>query len=146
AVAVKADESRGSRDGARRRSQKRAKREPGRWLREAKGILALALAGFATVALAAHDPRLHPLDQSAPAGPVGAWLGASMFWAFGYAGYLFPALLALYGLSAFVRRRIATGWPALVGLGLLLVSATGMLGRASESMSKVAVHRGGRMG
>ena len=99
---------------ARKRAGKKPRREPGRWVREAKGILALALAGFCFVALYAFDPTVHPMDQSSPVGPVGAWLGWASFWAFGYAGYLFPLLLALYGMSAFVRPRLATGWPALV--------------------------------
>ena len=80
---------------ARKRAAKKPKREPGRWVREAKGILALALAGFCFVALYAFDPTIHPMDQSSPVGPVGAWLGWTSFWAFGYAGYLFPLLLAL---------------------------------------------------
>ena len=55
ATAVQDGDARGSRgdparDGATKRPQS-AKREPGRWVREAKGILALALAGFAVVAL-----------------------------------------------------------------------------------------------
>ncbi len=86
----------GPRDGAgRRRPVRKPKGEPGRWVREAKGILALALAGFGFVALYAYDPMLHPLDQSSPVGPVGAWLGWGSFHPFGYAGYLFPILLAL---------------------------------------------------
>ena len=56
----------------RKRTTKKPKREPGRWVREAKGILALALAGFGLVALGSFDPKLHRLDQSSPAGPVGA--------------------------------------------------------------------------
>ncbi len=130
----------------RRRVRKKPTREPGRWVREAKGILALALAGFSFVALYAFEPRLHPLDQSSPVGPVGAWLGWTSFWAFGYAGYLFPLLLALYGVSAFVRPRIATGWPALVGLAVLLVSVTGILARASDTLGEYRLHKGGVLG
>jgi S-DNA-T family DNA segregation ATPase FtsK/SpoIIIE len=131
---------------ARKRVARKPKREPGRWVREAKGILALALAGFCFVALYAFDPSLHPMDQSSPVGPVGAWLGWTSFWAFGYAGYLFPLLLALYGTSAFVRPRIATGWPALGGLALLLISVTGILARASNTLTEFHLHRGGVMG
>src|SRR5262245_12474734 len=131
---------------ARKRTAKKPKREPGRWVREAKGILALALAGFSLVALGSFDPQLHPLDQSSPAGPVGAWLGAGSFWAVGYAGYLFPLLLALYGISAFVRTRIAATWHALIGLVLLLLSLTGMLACASDTLGPIRIHKGGVVG
>jgi len=131
---------------ARKRAARKPRREPGRWVREAKGILALALAGFGFVALLAYDPRLHPLDQSSPVGPVGGWLGAASFWAVGYAGYLVPLLLALYGISAFVRPRIATGWPALVGLALLVLSVTGILARASDTLAAYRIHKGGVAG
>ncbi len=132
--------------GPRRRGARRAKAEPGRWVREAKGILALALSGFGFVALYAYDPMLHPLDQSSPVGPVGAWLGWGSFHAFGYAGYLFPALLALYGVSAFVHPRVAHGWQAGAGLLILLVSATGILARASDTLAEYRMHMGGLVG
>ncbi len=137
----------GPRDGGpKRRLPRKARSEPGRWVREAKGILALALAGFGVVALYAYDPTIHPLDQSSPAGPVGAWLGWASFHAFGYAGYLFPVLLALYGVSAFVRPRVAHGWQAGVGLLILLVSATGILARASDTLAEYRLHKGGVVG
>jgi len=131
---------------ARRRLPRKARGEPGRWVREAKGILALALAGFGFVALYAYDPTLHPLDQVSPVGPVGGWLGWGSFQAFGYAGYLFPLLLTLYGVSAFVRPRMAHGWQAAVGLAILLVSATGMLARASDTLGQYRLHKGGLVG
>ena len=131
---------------ARRKAPRTAKGEPGRWVREAKGILALALAGFGFVALYAYDPTLHPLDQASPVGPVGGWLGWGSFHAFGYAGYLFPLLLTLYGVSAFVRPRMAHGWQAAVGLAILLVSATGILARASDTLTEFRLHKGGVVG
>ena len=137
----------GGRDGLpRRRAARPARTEPGRWVREAKGILALALAGFGFVALYAYDPMVHPLDQFSPVGPVGAWLGWGAFQAFGYGGYLFPLLLAVYGVSAFVRPRIAHGWQAGVGLLLLLASATGILSRASDTLAEYRLHKGGVVG
>src|SRR5262249_27727923 len=63
-----------------------------------------------------------------------------------YAGYLFPVLLAIYGVSAFVRPRFAAGWSATVGVAILLVSATGMLARASDTASIYRIHRGGVAG
>ncbi|MBI4627836.1 MAG: hypothetical protein HY729_03920, partial [Candidatus Rokubacteria bacterium] len=44
-----------------------AKKKHGdRWLSEVKGILALAGAGFALVALAMFDPVLPPAEQASP--------------------------------------------------------------------------------
>jgi len=128
------------------RAARRVKREQGRWVREVKGILALALSGFGFVALYAFDPTLHLLDQTSPVGPVGVWLGWVFFWAFGYAGYLFPLLLAGYGASAFIRSRMVTGWPAVAGLGLLLISVTGILTRMSDTLSDQRIHKGGVLG
>jgi len=134
-------------DARRRHAKERRKAKgDGRWVREVKGILALALAGFALVALYAFDPTRHPLDQSSPGGPVGLWLGWAAFWAFGYAGYVFPLLLILYGAGAFVRAPLARGWPGLAGLVLLLVSATGMLARASDTLAELRIHKGGMLG
>jgi S-DNA-T family DNA segregation ATPase FtsK/SpoIIIE len=132
-------------DGPARVSRK-AEREQGRWVREVKGILALALSGFGFVALYAYDPTLHLMDQTSPVGPVGVWLGWVFFWAFGYAGYLFPLLLAGYGASAFIRSRMVTGWPAVAGLGLLLISVTGILTRMSDTLAVQRIHKGGVLG
>jgi S-DNA-T family DNA segregation ATPase FtsK/SpoIIIE len=128
------------------RVSRKVKREQGRWVREVKGILALALSGFGFVALYAYDPTLHLFDQTSPVGPVGVWLGWVFFWAFGYAGYLFPLLLAGYGASAFIRSRMVTGWPAMVGLGLLLISVTGILTRLSDTLAVQRIHKGGVLG
>ena len=135
-----------ARPDAATRAARRARREQGRWVREVKGILALALAGFSSVALFAYEPTVHLLDQSSPVGPVGVWLGWIFFWAFGYAGFLFPLLLAGYGASAFIRSRMVTGWPAGLGLALLLFSATGILTRMSDTLSEQRVHKGGVLG
>src|SRR5436309_3399506 len=128
------------------RVSRKVKREQGRWVREVKGILALALSGFGFVALYAYDPTLHLFDQTSPVGPVGVWLGWVFFWAFGYAGYLFPILLAGYGASAFIRSRMVTGWPAVAGLGLLLISVTGILTRLSDTLAVQRIHKGGVLG
>ena len=133
-------------EARRRHARSRRPGGDGRWVREVKGILALALAGFALVALYAFDPNRHPLDQSSPVGPVGLWLGWAAFWAFGYAGYVFPLLLILYGAGAFVRAPLARGWPGLAGLILLLVSVTGMLARASDTLAELRIHKGGMLG
>ncbi|HET6368664.1 MAG TPA: DNA translocase FtsK 4TM domain-containing protein [Pseudomonadales bacterium] len=134
--------------GSARRRRARARRPggDGRWVREVKGILALALAGFGLVALYAFDPTRHPLDQSSPVGPVGLWLGWAAFWAFGYAGYVFPLLLLLYGAGAFVRAPLARGWPGLAGLVLLLISITGILARNSDTLAEIRIHKGGMLG
>jgi S-DNA-T family DNA segregation ATPase FtsK/SpoIIIE len=133
-------------DSRRRRARARRPGGDGRWVREVKGILALALAGFGLVALYAFDPTRHPLDQSSPVGPVGLWLGWAAFWAFGYAGYVFPLLLIVYGAGAFVRAPLARGWPGLAGLALLLISVTGILARRSDTLAEIRIHKGGMLG
>ena len=85
------------------RRARTAPRPSGRWVREVKAILALALAAFGLTALGAFDPGLSPVDQTGPVGPVGVWVGWFVFGALGDAGYALPALLTLYGVSAFVR-------------------------------------------
>jgi S-DNA-T family DNA segregation ATPase FtsK/SpoIIIE len=120
--------------------------EQRRWLREVRGILVLALAGFLAAALHAFDPT-RPLDeQDSPVGPVGLWLGALAFRAVGYAGYLVPLGLVVHGLAAFTRARAARGWPGLAGLALLLLSLTGFLARASERAAGPPLPRGGLLG
>jgi len=114
----------------------------GRWQREVKGILALALAGFGVFALAIFKPSLRLADQASPVGPLGVWLAWAVFWAFGYGGYLVPLGLAFYGVSAFLHRRLAVGWPVLAGFGCLLVAFTGLLARASTAL----VYKGGVFG
>ncbi len=133
-------------EARRRRARARRPGGDGRWVREVKGILALALAGFGLVALYAFDPTRHPLDQSSPVGPVGLWLGWAAFWAFGSAGYVFPLLLIRYGAGAFVRAPLARGWPGRAGLALLLVSVTGILARNSDTLAEIRVHKGGMLG
>jgi S-DNA-T family DNA segregation ATPase FtsK/SpoIIIE len=111
-----------------------------------RGILALSLAGFGIVALATFDPAMKPADRSNPVGPVGIWVGWMLFWTFGYASYFLPLTLVFYGVRAFVRARLFTGWSALVGLGLILVSATGLLAHASDPGAEFGIQWGGMMG
>jgi len=69
------------------------------------------------------DPALLPREQTTSVGPVGWWLGWGLFRALGYAGFLLPLLLGGWGVSAFVRPKIARGWVPLLGLGALLLAA-----------------------
>jgi S-DNA-T family DNA segregation ATPase FtsK/SpoIIIE len=123
-----------------------SKRHSRRWIWEAGGILALALAGFAVAALVAFDPATLPAHQKSPVGPAGTWIGWTLFSAFGYASYLFPLTLAVYGLKPFMRSRLSTGWSTPVGLALLLVSATGLLAYPSHAAGVSSIARGGAMG
>jgi len=106
-----------------RAKKARRRGDPRRWIREARGILALAVAGFALVSLAIFDPALPPSEQATSVGPVGWWLGWFLFRIFGYAGFLLPLLLGGWGVAAFVRPKVARGWVPLAGLGVLLVAA-----------------------
>jgi S-DNA-T family DNA segregation ATPase FtsK/SpoIIIE len=130
-----------SADDKTRRPRKKA--EPRRWVREAQGITALTAAGFAVVALAAFDPREAPTDQQGLVGPVGLWLAWALFRAFGYAGFLFPVLLGGWGAGSFLRPSAVRGRLPLLGLAILLVTATGLLSLASTAN---AVDCGGLVG
>jgi len=132
--------------GARRRALRRAARAERSWLREVKGLLALGAAGIGFVALYAFDPRQPWVGAASPVGPVGLWLGWAGFTSVGYAAYLVPLLLALYGVGAFVRARWGRGWPGLVGLAVLVVGMTGIFARLSEPGGAAAVQKGGVVG
>jgi len=125
------------------RPRKRRKADPHRWLREAWGIVAIAIAGFGIVSLAVFDPALPPDDQGSPVGPGGWWLGWALFRALGYAGFLLPMLLGTWGAAAFGRLHIARGWVPLAGLGVLLLAAAGLLQQAADTFVATRVTRGG---
>jgi S-DNA-T family DNA segregation ATPase FtsK/SpoIIIE len=112
-------------------------------VREARGILAVVLAGFAIVSLAVFDPALPPVEQATPVGPVGWWVGWGLFRVLGYGGFLLPLLVGAWGVAAFVRPRVAKGWVPLAGLALLLVAAAGILQQAADTFVAERVTRGG---
>jgi S-DNA-T family DNA segregation ATPase FtsK/SpoIIIE len=130
-------------DAAARARRARRKAQPRRWLREAQGIVAVAVATFLCVALAVFDPDVPPGHQAALVGPVGIWLAWGVFRSFGYAAFLFPLMAAVWGLSAFVRPLAARGWVPVGGLVLLLLTATGLLHHASDVFAAARVTRGG---
>jgi S-DNA-T family DNA segregation ATPase FtsK/SpoIIIE len=125
------------------RPRKRRKADPRRWMREARGIVAIAVAGFAMISLAVFDPALPPDGQGSPVGPGGWWLGWALFRALGYAGFLLPTLLGAWGAAGFGRLHIARGWVPMAGLGVLLLAAAGLMQQAADSFVATRVTRGG---
>jgi DNA segregation ATPase FtsK/SpoIIIE, S-DNA-T family len=125
------------------RPRRRRRGDPKRWVREARGIVALVLAGFAAVSLAIFDPALPPAEQGSPVGPVGWWLGWALFRTLGYAGFLLPLLGAGWGVAAFMRPRAVKGWLPLVGLAVLLIAAAGLLQQAADTFVAQRITRGG---
>jgi len=73
-VSVETDKSAPPKPASRVKKARR-KADAHRWIREARGILAVAVAGFAVVSLAVFDPALPPREQATSVGPVGWWLG-----------------------------------------------------------------------
>jgi S-DNA-T family DNA segregation ATPase FtsK/SpoIIIE len=133
----------------RRTSRPRRKKEARRWQREIRGIVLLLAAGFCLVALATFDPIRAPSAQSGPTGPLGVWAAWGLFLALGYAGFLLPLLLTVLALSIFVRPLAPGGWAPLAGVGMLLVSTTGLLALASSAQwpsGSSEVQAGGAVG
>jgi DNA segregation ATPase FtsK/SpoIIIE, S-DNA-T family len=121
----------------------RRRQKVGRWRREVKAIVLLVVAGFTLIALLTVDPT----EQRRPAGPVGIWLGWALFGALGYAAFLVPLVLALVGLRAFVRPPVSgAGWMPFAGLGVLLLSATGLLTEAAPLWTSEEAVAGGLLG
>jgi len=114
-----------------RRARKKA--ESRRWVREVQGIAALVVAGFGVVALATFDPREAHGNQESLAGPVGLWLAWGLFRGFGYASFLFPVLLGAWGAGSFLRPSVVRGKLPMLGLAVLLVTATGLLSLGAPS-------------
>jgi S-DNA-T family DNA segregation ATPase FtsK/SpoIIIE len=141
-VSVESDKPASPRPATRARRARR-RLDARRWVREARGIVALAIAGFAGVSLAVFDPALPPGEQGSAVGPVGWWLGWALFRALGYAGFLLPLVLGGWGLAAFIRPRVAKGWVPLAGLAVLLVAAAGLLQQAADAFIAQRVTRGG---
>jgi S-DNA-T family DNA segregation ATPase FtsK/SpoIIIE len=122
-----------STDDKPRRARRKA--ESRRWVREVRGIAALAVAGFGLVALATFDPRQVPAYQDGLTGPVGLWLAWALFRGFGYASVLFPLLLGAWGVASFRHPSAMRGAVPLLGLAVLLVTATGLLSLAGSGGS-----------
>ena len=121
----------------RRRAPKR--REPRRWVREVKAIVLLTVAGFGAVAVWNHT---RGTDPQGPVGHLGAWLGWALFVVFGYGGFLFPLILVVVAVNAFVRPIATRGWAPYAGLAVLLLSATGLLTQTAATLSPAAPSEG----
>ena len=125
------------------RPRRRRKSEPRRWTREVRGIVAMAVAGFAMISLAVFDPALPPAEQGSSVGPVGWYLGWGLFRLLGYAGFLLPLLLGAWGAASFARPQLAKGWLPLAGIAVLVAAAAGLLQQASDTFVATRVTRGG---
>jgi len=119
-----------------RRSSARRKREPRRWLREVEAIALLAAAGFTAVALFNHA---RGVDPHGVVGMIGDWLGWTVFGAFGYAGFLFPLVVAVIAVNLFLRPLTMRGWAPFIGLAIILLSATGLLALTAAATAQTHV-------
>ena len=113
------------------------------WRRELKGLVAIVLALFGLLALSVFDPAVAPSAQQSVVGPVGGWVRWAVVRACGYAGFVLPLLLGVWGLSAFLKPLVARGWVPIAGLAVLLVAATGLLQQTSDTFAASGVTRGG---
>ena len=129
---------------AERKPRVRKKKEPHRWVREARAIGGFLGAAFALVALATYHATA--ADGYGRSGPIGHWLAWALFQSFGYAAFLFPLLLGLWAASTFLRPLVPRGWMPAVGLVIVLISATALLTESSPALRGDDVRAGGLVG
>jgi DNA segregation ATPase FtsK/SpoIIIE, S-DNA-T family len=129
-----------------RSRRQRRRKAAGRWRRELKAIVLLVAAGFILIALLTGDPVQNPTGQPGPVGPIGVWIGWALLGALGYAAFLVPLVLALVGVRAFVGPVSGAGWVPFAGLGVLLMSATGLLCEAAPLWNPADQAAGGLLG
>jgi S-DNA-T family DNA segregation ATPase FtsK/SpoIIIE len=120
------------------------KNDPSRRLREASGVLVLALAVIALAALVSYDPGdpslLTSTERANPnnwAGRVGASLAELSLQLFGLGAFLLPLGTGLVGFRLF-RAEKAEAWPTrLVGIALGVAGLCGLLslGRGGSAVS-----------
>ena len=127
-----------------------------RRLNELVGFIGIALAVLMALSLLSYSPTDASLDVAAPLsaaspahnwiGPVGAHLSDLLFQLVGYAAFLFPLGLALFGLEWF--RGQATASPVLksIGYALLLVFVPAELGLLHVPALRGALPAGGLVG
>jgi len=95
---------------------------------EAWGILLLAACILLVLAMVSYNPEdirwLHEPPNTPPAnfiGPVGAWVSFFLFMAFGVAGYLIPAVVAVVGFLLMLKRE-GRAWAKLAGMLVMLLA------------------------
>jgi len=127
-----------------------------RRLNELVGFIGIALAILMALSLLSYSPNDASLDVAAPLsaaspahnwiGPVGAHLSDLLFQLVGYAAFLFPLALALFGLEWF--RGQATASPVLKSIGylLLLIFIPAELGLMHVPALRGALPAGGLLG
>jgi S-DNA-T family DNA segregation ATPase FtsK/SpoIIIE len=127
-----------------------------RRLNELVGFIGIALAVLMALSLLSYSPNDASLDVAAPLsaagpahnwiGPVGAHLSDLLFQLVGYAAFLFPLALALFGLEWF--RGQATASPVLksIGYAMLLIFIPAELGLLHVPALRGALPAGGLLG
>jgi len=112
-------------------------------MREFGGVVLFAAALLWLIALVSYspaDPAWFFNNASASstdnfAGPVGAFVAVASFQLLGYASFLIPILFAYVGWHYFWCREIDAGYTKLVGAGLLLACAAGLLSLAGSAFA-----------
>ncbi|HXN25395.1 MAG TPA: DNA translocase FtsK [Candidatus Dormibacteraeota bacterium] len=108
-----------------------------RRLNELIGFLAITCAVLIALSLFSYSPRDPSFNVSAPApavhainnwiGPFGAYLADILFQGFGYAAFLLPVGLLLFGKRWFRSQPLDSPVAKLIGYGLLLLSLPSLL-------------------
>jgi len=108
-----------------KKSRRRAEEVPSRILYEVQAILCAATGAVLALSFFSYSPESPATNQ---VGPIGYWLANVLVQSFGYAAYLFPALLVGGAVSLFINLKGVSSPVRAVGAVAFLIVAAVSLG------------------
>ena len=122
-------------------------------LNEFKGVVLLAAGLIILASLLSFTPFDLPFYTSHPNIPTrnfintfGAYLAGVLFFLFGWSAYIVPAIVLFFGASLFRQKKPYLSIPRLIGMFVLLFSASSLVGMFDAGSEALGFTRGGFLG
>ncbi len=124
-----------------------------RRVNEVKGFILVACSLIILASLISFTPFDLPFYTSHPNNPpvnfirsFGAWLAGTFFFLFGWAAYLIPAFILFLGYRLFRQQIPDMRLPKMLGLAVLLLSASSLVGLLNTGNPSLSFSRAGFLG